>query len=430
MYLEVTETSGQMKVYMESYGCSVNQADGEMMLGLLKKNGFEIVNSVNESDINIINTCIVKTPTENRMRYRIKKLYLTRKPLIVTGCMPKTQKNTIEKIAPKASLIGPDSISSISDAVKKSLLTEKFVLTKDLRKPKVCLPRVRKNPVIDICEISTGCMANCAFCEVKYAKGKLFSYPVDKIVEEIKIGLKEGCKEIWITSQDCGCWGFDKGKTLPELLNKICEIKEKFFIRVGMMNPIHLKGILNELLYLYQNEKIFKFLHLPVQSGSNKILKKMNRGYTVTDFNNIVENFRNEFRSLTLSTDIIVGFPDETEKDFQMTLDLIKKVKPDIVNVSKFGARPGTKAAKMEQLPVNVINRRSRVLMNTVKKIQLDQNKKWVGWKGKILIDEIKNKNVIGRNFAYKPIVLKDGKLGEFKEVKIKTVSSTSLFGI
>jgi len=417
-----------MKVYMETYGCSANQADGEMMLGLLNKNGFEIVNSPKESDINVINTCIVKTPTENRMRYRIKKLYSTGKPLVVAGCMSKTQRDVIEKIAPKSSLIGPDSISEICNIVQKTLSKERVLFTKDLKKPKLCLPRLRENPVINICEISTGCLGNCSFCGIKFAKGKLFSYPVEKIIKEIKESLKEGCKEIWITSQDCGCWGKDCQSSLPKLLDRICEIEGKFFIRIGMMNPMHVRKFLNELVNSYKSEKIYKFLHLPVQSGSDRILKRMNRGYNIKDFKKIVEKFRKEFPSLTLSTDVIVGFPGETKQDFQMTIKLIKEVKPDIVNISKFGARPKTKASKMKQLPVKIVNQRSKKLMEIIKKIQLEKNKKWIGRKGEVLIDEVKNENFIGRNFAYKPIILKQGKLGKFRNVEIKSGSSTSLF--
>jgi len=418
-----------MKVYMESYGCSANQADGEIMLGLLKKDDFDIVDSPKKSDVNIINTCIVKTPTENKMRYRIKQLSLFNKPLIVAGCMPKTEIDIIEKISPNASLIGPDSIEMISNVVNKTLSGRRVIYTKDLKKPKICLPRARKNPIIDICEISTGCLSACSFCEVKFAKGRLFSYPIDLITKEIKMSLKEGCKEIWITSQDCGCWGRDQNLSLPTLLDKISKIEGKFFVRIGMMNPTHVKDIVDELVNSYKSPKIFKFLHLPVQSGSDRILKRMNRNYTVNDFRKIVKKFRKEFPLLTLSTDIIVGFPRETEKDFQQTVDLIKKVKPDIVNISKFGVRPRTEAEKMKQLSVKVINQRSKKLSKIVKRIQLKKNENWIRWRGNVLIDEIRDKNIIGRNFAYKPVILKNAKPREFKRVKINFVSSTSLFG-
>jgi len=325
-------------------------------------------------------------------------------------------------------LLGPDSIEKIVDLAHFTLSGKKMVFLEDLRKPKICLPRVRKNPIIEICETSTGCLGKCSFCEVKIAKGKIFSYPIGLVIEEIKNSLKDGCKEIWLTSQDCGCWGKDRKSTLPELLNKICEIKGKFLVRVGMMNPTHIKDILDDLIDSYKCEKIFKFLHLPVQSGSDEILRKMNRGYSVNDFRKIVKKFRKEFPNITLSTDLIVGFPGESEGDFQKTVALMKEIKPDIVNISKFGARPGTKAAKMEQLSVKIMNERSKKLMEIVKKIQLKKNENWVGWEGDVLIDEVNKKNIMGRNFAYKPVVLKEGKLGKIKRVKITSASHTSLF--
>jgi MiaB-like tRNA modifying enzyme len=415
-------------VYSEVYGCSANVADQEIALGLLKKNGFKLVNDTSRSDLNIIFTCTVKTPTLNRMIYRIRELTKLNKPLIVAGCMPKTEKEVIEKINPNTSMIGPNSIEKIVDTAHATMRGKKVTFLEDLKKPKVCLPRVRKNPIIDIITVSTGCLNRCSFCSVNFARGKLFSFPEDMILEEVKQAINDGCKELYITSQDNSCYGRDIGTNLANLLDKICKTDGKFLIRVGMMNPLHLKDILNDLICVYQNEKIFKFLHLPVQSGSNNILKMMNRGYTVRDFKNITKDFVKNVPSLTLSTDVIVGFPGETDKDFQMTVELIKKVKPDIVNISKFGARPKTKAAEMGQLPVNVINQRSKELMGIVKKIQLEKNKKWIGWEGEVLIDETKNKNVIGRNFAYRPIILKEGKLGEFRNVRIETVSSTSLF--
>jgi len=417
-----------MKVYMETYGCSANQADGEMMLGLLKESSFSIVDSPKNSDVNIINTCIVKTPTHNRMVYRIKKLTKLKKPLVVAGCMPKTERKIIERINPRASLIGCDSIEKIVDIVKKTSSGDKIISIRDLRKPKICLPRVRNNPIIDIVEIASGCLGNCSYCQVKFAKGKLFSYPTSLIVKEIEESLREGCKEIWITSQDCGCWGLDRNSNLSELLNRVCKIEGKFFIRVGMMNPNYIKNIFDDIIDSYKSEKIFKFLHLPVQSGSNRILKKMKRLYKVDLFKKMVKKFKKEFPLSTISTDIIVGFPEETKKDFQMTVDLIKEIKPYIVNISKFSPRPGTEAERMEQLSVEIINKRSKELMKIVKEIQLKQNKKWIGWEGDVLVDEVKKRNLIGHNFAYKPVVLKGGKIGGFKRVSIGSISYTSLF--
>jgi MiaB-like tRNA modifying enzyme len=326
-------------------------------------------------------------------------------------------------------MIGPNSIHIISKIIKGGLNGEKIVSNNDLKNPKLCLPRIRKNPIVEICEISSGCLNSCSFCEVKLAKGNLRSYPLSDIIKEIKGSLKQGCKEIWLTSQDCGCWGMDKKSNLVKLVDEICKINGKFLVRIGMMNPSHVKKIIDDLLECYKSEKVFKFIHLPIQSGSNKILKNMNRNYSVKDFENIVKEFIHQFPMLNLSTDIIVGFPGETVKDFQKTIDLIKRIEPDIVNISKFGARPGTKAEKMKQISRKIINERCKELTETIKTIQLEKNKKWIGFEGELLIDEVNDKKIVGRNFAYKPVILNKGKLGDFKRVKIKSVSSTSLFG-
>lgn len=272
------------KVYTEAFGCSSNFADQEIALGLLKEAVFELIEAPEKSDLNIIFTCTVKAPTTQRMIYRINELTKLKKPLMIAGCMPKTDGKIIERINPNASMLGPDSIEKIVDAAKKILEGKKVVFTDDSRKPKLCLPRVRRNSLIDIVPISIGCLSNCSYCSVKFARGKLNSYPVKMIVEEVRQAVKNGCRELYITSQDNSCYGFDIGTRLNELLDEICKVEGKFFMRVGMMNPFHTKQILNELIEAYKNEKIFKFLHLPVQSGSDRILELMNRSYRAKIF--------------------------------------------------------------------------------------------------------------------------------------------------
>lgn len=351
-----------MKIYASVYGCPSNIADCEMALGLLLEAGFEIADSTEEAGVNIIFTCIVKTPTEQRMIQKIQQLTKTNKPLIVAGCMTKTSQRMIEKINPGASLLGPDSIENIADVVRAAADGKKVIFVGDERKTKVGLPRVRKKENVGIVPISIGCSSDCSYCAVKFARGKLKSYSVDKIVEDVEKFVGDGCKEIWLTSQDNGCYGLDISTNLAELLKKVCVVEGEFKIRVGMMNPTHIKNFVDELIEAYKDDKVMKFLHLPVQSGSDKVLRAMKRGYVVADFEKMVERFREETPNLFLSTDVIVGFPGETEEDFQGTVELIKKIKPDKVNISKFGARRGTEAAKMGQLDMKIINERSRML--------------------------------------------------------------------
>jgi MiaB-like tRNA modifying enzyme len=363
------------------------------------------------------------------MIFKIRELSKLKQPLIVAGCMPKTSQKTIEKLNPNASMVGPDSIEGIVDIVFNTIEGKKILLLKDLRKPKICLPKLRSNPVINIVPIGIGCLGNCSYCSVRFAKGKLLSYPKEKIIEETKTAIKDGCKEIWMTSQDNSCYGKDIGSSLPELLNEICKIDGEFFVRVGMMNPSHVKDILEELIEIYQNEKIFKFLHLPVQSGSDRILEKMKRAYKVEDFVEIVEKFRKKIPDLTLSTDIIVGFPTESDEDFMQTISLTEKIKPDIVNISKFGARPGTEAVKLKQIDIKTVNKRSSTMHNLVRKIIPENNRAWIGWKGKVLVDEKIKSGFIGRNSSYKPIVIKtrDNILGEISEIEVKDATTNCL---
>jgi MiaB-like tRNA modifying enzyme len=418
------------KIFTLVFGCPSNIADYEIALGLLKGAGFEIAKSQEEADLNIIFTCVVKEQTFQKMIFKIKELTKIKKPLIVAGCMAKSDSKLIERINPNASIITPDNIEKIVDAVNIAMKGKKVLFIEDSNKPKLNLPRCRKNPFIGIVQISKGCLSNCSYCYEPY-RGKFFSYPLSEIVEEVKSAIESGCKEVWITSLDNGCYGFDIGLDLADLLNEVCKINEKFFVRVGMMNPLHIKKFLNKLIEAYQNEKIFKFVHIPVQSGSNKILKLMRRGYKARDFIQIVKKFRKKIPLITISTDIIVGFPYESERDFKSTIQLIEKTKPDMVNISKFGARFGTEAAKMEQLNRKVVNERSSFLTNLVRKISLENNEKWIGWEGEIFVDEIgKNNSLVGRNFAYKPVVIKaNNLLGKFVNVKIFDVSSSCLFG-
>ncbi|MCD6403237.1 MAG: tRNA (N(6)-L-threonylcarbamoyladenosine(37)-C(2))-methylthiotransferase [Candidatus Aenigmarchaeota archaeon] len=422
----------RMKVYVEAYGCAANFNDAEIAKGLLQREGFEIVNDAKNSDVIILFTCIVKTPTEHRMIDRIRKLSELNKPLIVAGCMPVAEKDVVEKLNQNASLIGPGSVTRIVEVVKRTLKGKRVVELEFTKTPKVCLPKVRKNPVINIVQISEGCLWKlCTYCIVKFSKGEFFSYPPELIVEDVKKSLEEDCKEIWLTSQDTGSYGLDIGYDLPSLLNRITQVEGKFFVRVGMMNPIYVKPKLNKLIQVFKSPKIFKFIHLPVQSGSDRVLKSMKRGYTVKDFLTIVEGFRKNFPYLSLSTDIIVGFPGESDEDFQKTVELIEKVRPDIVNVSKFGARPGTEAEKFERLPHSIIAKRSKTLRKIIEEIQIQNNEKWVGWEGEVLIDEVGKKGtMVGRNFAYKPVVIDcDCKLGEFVKVKVVEAKKTYLVG-
>jgi len=417
-------------IYIETYGCSNSQAEAEIMAGLLKEAGFEIVDNEKKADLIIIVSCYVKTPTEQKILFRIKEL--SKKKLIIAGCMPEGIYNKLINIAPQTSLLSTHHVKEIVQAVEKTLKGKRVEYVGESNEIKLCLPKVRKNPIIDIVPISSGCNSKCYYCCVRLAKGKLFSYPKDMIVKEIESSLKEGCKEFWLTAQDTASYGFDKGAKFPELLKDISSIPGKFFVRVGMMNLKNVIPIASDIIKAFKSEKVYKFIHLPIQSGSDDVISSMNRAYRISQFEKIVKMFRDSFRC-QIWTDVIVGYPTEKEEDFLKTLDIIKKVRPDWVNVSKFGIRPGTEAAKLKSLPTKIVKERSQAASNLVKRISLEKNNEWIGWEGEILVSEkgIKPNQWIGRNFAYKPVLVesRNNLFGKLLRVEIKEVCHSHLSG-
>ena len=416
------------KIFVEAYGCSASFADSEMISGLILNGGHSLVDNSSESDLNVIVTCSVKDSTANKMMHRIRSLKT--KPLIVAGCLPKAEKETVEKISTNASLLGPNSLGKTIQVINSTLQGGKQIALEDSDLSKVGLPKVRLNPAVGIVEIASGCMSECTFCQTKLSKGDLSSYRLGDIVRQVQTEIKEGCKEVWLTSTDNGCYGFDIGTDLPSLVNAVTEIPEKFMIRIGMMNPMYMPRIKENLVDSYDNDKVFKFLHIPVQSGSDKVLHDMKRGHTSGTFREIVKRVKERFGIFTISTDIIVGFPSETEEDFQKTIALLDETKPDVVNLSKYSARPGTDAAELEQIDAAEVKRRSKMVFEQISKLSMESNQKWIGWKGKVLFDEKTDEGIKGRNFAYKPISIVDEVyLGQSHIVEITDATVKRLVG-
>ncbi|MEO2265227.1 MAG: radical SAM protein, partial [Nitrosopumilus sp.] len=229
---------------------------------------------------------------------------------------------------------------------------------------------------------------------------------------------------------DNGCYGFDIGTDLPTLVNSVVEIPEDFMVRVGMMNPMYMPRIKEKLIESFDNNKVFKFLHIPVQSGSDKVLHDMKRGHTAGTFREIVKKIKERFTEFTISTDIIVGFPSETEEDFQKTISLLDEIKPDVVNLSKYSARPGTDAAEWKQIDAAEVKRRSKLVFEQISKLSMESNQKWIGWKGKVLFDEKTDEGIKGRNFAYKPISVEEKvEIGQSYTVEIIDATVKRLIG-
>ncbi|MFH1500409.1 MAG: tRNA (N(6)-L-threonylcarbamoyladenosine(37)-C(2))-methylthiotransferase [archaeon] len=412
-------------IYIETYGCSANQNNTEILLGQLKSAGLEITSNEKIADLLIINTCIVKGPTENKIKRRISDLQKLGKPLIVAGCMPSVRKLHGTNTYP----LGIDHTKSILNLIRDISVgrySEKKYLSKR-HEEKLCMPKISYRKKIGITQISEGCLGNCNYCLTKLVKGSLFSYSEEKILKNIQSDVKSGCKEIWITSQDNAAYGLDSGKNqLVHLLKKILEIKGKFKLRLGMMNPNNILPILDELVEIYKHEKMYKFLHLPIQSGSDKILKSMNRQYKVKDFLKIVEKFKSEFPSMTLATDVIVAYPSETEEDFTKSLNLIKRVCPDIINISKYWPMKKTKAAELAQVDVKIAKKRALETQKLHLKIALENNQKLINTEKKALVNEQEGSNCLARTSDYKLVVIKSKEVLLGKTVTVKIISTRS----
>ena len=425
-----------MRAFVKSYGCSANLADGEVLAGCLAKAGYTLVDSASEADVIIYNTCGVKGPTENRVIAALKCAPKKRK-LVVAGCLPLINFQRLSQEVRFDGVAGPATGDGIVDVVNSVLAGKKVVALESASnaKPLLSLPHLRSNPVVSVIPVSYGCLGSCAYCCVVSARGRLRSYTVNEITERARKDLTAGAKELWITSQDTACYGKDIDTNLAVLLKALTDIKGDFKVRVGMMTPNSAKTILIDLIQAFKSRKVFKFIHLPVQSGDDSVLRNMNRFYSVQDFREIVNAFRVVFPKITVATDVICGFPGETREAFENTLNLIDEVKPDVINVSKFFARPRTRAAEMHDGIVEPaeIKRRSSRVARLMKNISSERNQRWVNWRGKVLVDE-KGKipgSWISRNFAYKPITLKSSAnlLGKTVRAKILKAFSTYLSG-
>ncbi len=425
-----------MKVAVDTYGCTRNKSDEELIIAQIRNHERYEESSIEKAGIVILNTCGVKNKTQSKMINRLKKYREQGKKVLVAGCLPKISPNLLKD--QEAAMTSPNTIEKIPKALEElekgqiPIYTENKVKEKD-RENKLKKPRETRKGITGIVPIAEGCLGNCTYCGVKKARGNLYSYPAKDVVHQVKKLLENGKKQIYITSQDTGCYGKDKEENtdLPALVQRITNIDKEFKLRIGMMNPEHFKkpGKRQRLIEAVKNPKVYDFLHLPIQSGSDKVLKDMNRRYTVQEFKEITEHLGKEIKNLNLATDIIVGYPTEKEKHFQETINLVKQVEPDVTNISRFHPRPGTEAQKLDPYKSEILKDRSIRLTEITQKISKKKNKLYIGEEKEILITEESQEGYTGRTNNYKKVKISKPlqnieNTGKNLEVKI-TGSST-----
>jgi MiaB-like tRNA modifying enzyme len=411
--------------YLETFGCKFNKADSELIRKILIKNEFKQT-SEKEADFVVLVTCGVVEKTERKIIKRAVELKRKNKKIIFAGCLPLISPKICEKIADW--IIGPTNFLDLPKILKGK--RKKSLKQKIIDKSKFEFFIIPKNTCTAIVPISEGCLSKCSFCATKLAKGNLRSFEKKEILKNIKKALALGAKEIQLTSQDLAIYGLDKGKfLLPELLKEISEIDGDFRIRLGMMNPKFAKKIFGKILKILKNKKFYKFLHLPLESGSDNVLNSMNRNYKVKEFLEMVGNFKKKFKNSILATDVIVGFPTETEEDFKRTVFVVKKIKPEILHIFKYSKREGTQAAKLKDLPERIKKERSRILTKIWQEILKEKSKKYLNKKFEVLITEKRENCFLGRLPSYKAVILRSGNLGQFCKIKIEKAMPNYLVG-
>ena len=421
-----------MKVYIETFGCTFNQGDSQIMAGLLEEGNAEIVEEPEHADVIIMNTCYVKHPTEQKVLNRIKCVQrdFPDKKLIISGCMVEIDPEKLNNAAPTAGWIGPRQIKSTLDVVESCLDGESLRIIGHGTDIKAGLPKVRFNSRIHIVQICEGCVGKCTYCCTRFARGKLQSYPLNNIKKEVEEAVKDGCVEIQLTAQDTAAYGKDTGKVLSDLINEVTTISGEFRIRIGMLHPKSVMGNLGDLIEAFKHKNVYKFIHIPIQSGNDSVLKDMNRGHTVKEFKEIISRFREEIPEISIATDVIVGYPTETDEAFEDTLNVIGDIKPDFIHISKYRHRPMTESSNLPEIDYNEMKKRSKALNELKSEILFEKNQNEIGKIRNILITEKGSKGgYIGRTDSYKPVVVNEGKIGSFVKVKIDEATSTYLKG-
>lgn len=388
--------------YVRSFGCQLNVSDGEKIKGLLKKAGYGFTEDERQADIIILNTCAVRESAEDRVfgiAGSMKKLKEEKPSLIIglAGCMTAQEhiREKIKKSYPQVDFVmGTSAINSLPELLLDCLRGKKFSAdTGEYDDFSEHAEQVRESTFKASVPIMFGCNNFCTYCIVPYVRGRERSRRPEDIINEVHQLVDNGYREIMLLGQNVNSYGNDleNGMSFPELLRELNKLDGDFIIRFMSSHP---KDASRELIdTIFSCEKVAKHLHLPVQSGSNTVLDRMNRRYTIEKYLETVDYIRRNNPDFSLTTDLIVGFPNETDEEFQATLELIKRVKYDNIYSFIYSRRTGTKAAEIiDTVPEDVKSRRMRELLEVQREISTENYKRFVGRKMRVLVDGVSKK--------------------------------------
>jgi threonylcarbamoyladenosine tRNA methylthiotransferase CDKAL1 len=414
------------RYHIETYGCTSNRGETQQIEQALREGGHHPAEAPEEADVAILNTCTVLEKTEQNMLRRAKELDAeTPGDLVVTGCMALAQGEMFREEDVDAEVLHWD------DVPQHVLNGECPTVTPDTE------PVL--SGVVGILPIARGCMSDCSYCITKQATGRIESPSVEENVEKARSLVHAGAKEIRITGQDTGVYGWDTNQgtsLLPELLERICAIDGEFRVRVGMANPKGVHGVREELARVFaDNEKLYNFLHAPVQSGSDDVLGDMRRQHQVSEYVEVVEAFDDQLDYWTLSTDFIAGFPTEEPEDHAQSLALMRETRPENINVTRFSKRPGTDAANMKGLGGQTKKDRSKALSELKMDLVGEAYEEMVGTEQSVLLTEDgTEESLVGYDEAYRQVVIADGEergleVGDVVDAEITSHNTVYAFG-
>jgi MiaB-like tRNA modifying enzyme len=404
-----------LRFFVDAYGCTMNIGEGREIGERLREAGHQPARSADEAETVVLVTCDVIEHTERRMRKLIDEHLGAGKKLLVAGCMAAVQEKRMKAEGLEVLLF--DDYGRVAERLPAP---EPLSPAGDLSSLGGCAPPPEPRPASGefILPINQGCLGKCTYCITLHARGRLRSFDPDEIVRKAEDAVRRGHKEIYLTSQDTAVFGWDIQHDLPWIVERVARIDGDFRIRVGMMNPGFAFRIKERILRMHESPKVYRFLHLPVQSGSPRVLEAMKRDHGVEEYESLVRSFRERHEDdatdgdTMVSTDIIVGFPGETEEEFEMTLDLLRRTRPDVVNVTRFSPRFGTPAARMGRRPHGrAAKSRSRRASALRFEIARERNERLVGRRFECVVSERGKDGFVCRTDAFRPVVVRDESL-------------------
>lgn len=445
MLNEIKNIIGEGKyAYVRSFGCQLNISDGEKIKGLLMQAGYNFTDDETKADLIILNTCAVRENAEDRVFGIVgsmKKLKEIKPSLIIgiSGCMT-AQAHIAEKIKksyPQVDfVVGTSAISSIPKLLLDCLNGQKFgVDIAEYDDFSEVTEQVRESKFKASVPIMFGCNNFCTYCIVPYVRGRERSRRQEDIVAEVKNLVQDGYKEITLLGQNVNSYGNDFGETnaFPKLLRELDKIEGDFIIRFMSSHP---KDASKELIdTIFECDKVAKHLHLPLQSGSSDVLNRMNRRYTAEKYLEIVDYIRSKDSEFSLTTDLIIGFPNESDDDFQATLDIIKRVKYDNIYSFIYSKRSGTKAAEMSDFTSDEVkSQRMRKLLEVQREISSENYRRFIGKKMRVLVDDVSKKRdgfVSGKSNEFIIVEFEGDKslIGQFVDVEIIDAMNWAVLG-